>query len=55
VWRIAVIPTEAVRPESVAVLVHRLAGIDLSRCSVCGEGRMQITAIIRYMVAPDTS
>ena len=26
--------------------VHRLTGVDLSRCPVCGEGQMQITAIV---------
>ena len=38
-------PTDA-PPESVAALMHRLTGIDLARCPVCGEGRMQITAIV---------
>jgi Putative transposase len=39
-------PPEAVRPESVAVLMQRLTGVDLSCCPVCREGRMQITAIV---------
>ena len=42
--------------ESVAVLVHRLTGVDLSRCPVCNEGRMQITAIVVHLTPPlDTS
>jgi hypothetical protein len=49
-------PTEATPPESVAVLVHRLTGVDLARCPVCGEGRMQITAIVVCVGRPlDTS
>ncbi len=48
-------PTEDARPESVAVLLHRLTGLDLSRCPVCGEGRMQITAIVHVTPPPDTS
>jgi hypothetical protein len=49
-------PLEDLPPESVAVLLHRLTGVDLSRCTVCGEGRMQITAIVvRVTPPPDTS
>jgi hypothetical protein len=49
-------PTEATRPEAVAVLLHRLTGVDLSRCPVCGEGRMQITTIVGHGAPPaDTS
>jgi hypothetical protein len=49
-------PLEAVPPESVAVLLHRLTGVDRSRCAVCGEGRMQITATVaRLTPTPDTS
>jgi site-specific recombinase XerD len=48
-------PADA-QPESVAVLLHRLTGIDLSRCPVCGEGQMHITAIVAHMASsPDTS
>ena len=43
-------------PESAAVLLLRLTGVDLARCPVCGEGRMQITAmVVRIAVPPDTS
>ena len=43
-------------PESVAVLMQRLTGVDLARCPVCGEGRMQITAIVMHPTPPpDTS
>ena len=49
-------PTEDTRPEPAAVLLHRLTGIDLSRCPRCGEGRMQITAILAPLPpSPDTS
>jgi hypothetical protein len=49
-------PLADLPPESVAVLLHRLTGVDLSRCAVCGEGRMQITAIVaRVPAPPDTS
>jgi len=49
-------PPEDAPPESVAVLLQRLTGVDLSRCAVCGEGRMQITAIVaRVPAPPDTS
>ena len=49
-------PPETARPESVVGLLQRLTGVDVSRCPVCGEGRMQITAIV-VRVAPvaDTS
>jgi hypothetical protein len=47
---------EAAPPESVVVLMQRLTGSDLSRCPVCGEGRMHITAIVvRVPRPPDTS
>jgi uncharacterized protein (DUF983 family) len=42
----------AVGPEPVVVWLQRLAGLDLSRCPVCGEGRMQITAIVVRGAAP---
>ena len=43
-------------PESVTVLLQRLTGVDLSRCAVCGQGRMQITATVaRVPLPPDTS
>jgi len=46
----------AVRPERVGVLLQRLTGIDLSLCPVCGDGRMQITAIVVHVaLPPDTS
>ena len=49
-------PTETAPPESAAVLLHRLTGIDLSRCPTCGEGRMHITVIVGPQApAPDTS
>jgi hypothetical protein len=51
-------PPEDVRPESATVLLQRLTGVDLSRCPVCGEGRMQITPLRSPTRAPrplDTS
>jgi hypothetical protein len=49
-------PPEDAPPESAAVLLHRLTGVDLSRCPVCGEGRMQVTAIVVHVaLPPDTS
>lgn len=49
-------PLEEAAAESTAALMHRLTGIDLGRCPRCGEGRMQITAIVvRVAFAPDTS
>ena len=46
----------AVRPERVVVLLQRLTGLDLSRCPVCGDGRMQITALVVHVaLPPDTS
>ena len=49
-------PPEDAPPESVAHLLHRLTGLDVSRCPVCGEGRMQMTAILVLSApSPDTS
>ena len=49
-------PIDDAPPESVARLLYRLTGVDLSRCPVCGEGRMQITAIlVRGSPPVDTS
>jgi hypothetical protein len=49
-------PPADVPPESVAELLQRLTGADLSRCPVCGEGRMHITALaVRVAPGPDTS
>ena len=41
--------------ESVAALVQRLTGIDLTGCPVCGTGRMHITAVVHAMPPPDSS
>ena len=48
-------PVEDGPPEAVAVLLQRLTGVDLARCAVCGEGRMQITAAMDRVPPPDTS
>ena len=49
-------PIDVAPPESVAGLLYRLTGVDLLRCPVCGEGRMQITAIlVRGSPPVDTS
>ena len=48
--------TEHAQLESAAALLQRLTGIDLAHCPVCGEGRMQITAVVaRLALWPDTS
>jgi len=42
--------------EPTTTLVWRLTGVDLSRCPICGEGRMQITATLASVtLSPDTS
>jgi hypothetical protein len=49
-------PPEDPRAEPVHELMQRLTGVDLSRCPVCGQGRMQITARLAPPVhPPDTS
>jgi hypothetical protein len=49
-------PTDDAQPESAARLMCRVTGIDLARCPVCGQGRMQITAIVvRAAPVADTS
>ena len=49
-------PPEDARPESAAVLLQRVTGVDLARCPACGEGRLQITAIVVSWIRPlDTS
>ena len=48
-------PTADAQPDSVAVLMHRLTGIDLARCPVCGEGRIHIIALVVHVPPPDTS
>jgi hypothetical protein len=49
-------PTENAPSESAVELLQRLTGIDLSRCPVCGEGRMHITVIVGSEAPPlDTS
>jgi hypothetical protein len=42
-------------PESAIALLRRLTGIDLTCCPVCGQGRMQITAIVNVLPPPDSS
>jgi Putative transposase/Transposase zinc-binding domain len=41
--------------ESVAALVHRLTGIDLTCCPVCGQGRMRIIPLEHTPPPPDSS
>jgi hypothetical protein len=48
-------PPAAAAPESVAVLLHRLTGIDLTRCRVCGQGHLQRTVIVGPGPPLDTS
>jgi hypothetical protein len=35
-----------------AALLLRLTGVDVSRCPVCGDGRMQITAMVVHEAPP---
>jgi hypothetical protein len=49
-------PPAATPPESTAMLLRRLTGLDLARCPVCREGRMQTLAlVVRLAAPPDTS
>lgn len=49
-------PAEDAPPESVVGLMHRVTGLDVGRCPVCGEGRMQVTALVVCGTSPpDTS
>ena len=49
-------PPEEAPPESAAALLQRLTGVEMARCPVCREGRMQITAVVmRLTISPDTS
>ena len=48
-------PPADAAPESAAVLLLRLTGIDRSRCPVCGEGPMHITTFAQVWPPPDTS
>jgi len=34
-------------PESVAALMHRLTGVDLTQCPVCRAGRLRVVAVFR--------
>jgi hypothetical protein len=48
-------PPEPVDAESATALLLRLTGVDVSRCPVCGNGRMQVTAIVEAASPPDSS
>ena len=49
-------PPDAIPVESSHALLRRLTGVDLARCPVCGEGHLQITALVVHGAAPpDTS
>jgi hypothetical protein len=48
-------PLEDAQPESLAVLMQRVTGMDRARCPVCGEGRMQIVVLVMAVAPPDTS
>jgi hypothetical protein len=48
-------PPEPVQPESATVLLLRLTGVAVSRCPVCGNGRIQVTAIVKPAAPPDSS
>ncbi len=40
-------PPAPVAPEPVAVLLHRLTGVDIELCPVCRAGRLRIVAVFR--------
>jgi hypothetical protein len=52
-------PPATAGPEPVAALVHRLTGVDITRCPVCRAGRLRLVAVFRpgHLPAPalDTS
>jgi hypothetical protein len=52
-------PPVTAGPEPVAALVHRLTGVDITRCPVCRAGRLRLVAVFRpgHLPAPalDTS
>jgi hypothetical protein len=53
---LAVAPPDEAHSESPHALMLRLTGVDLARCPVCREGRMQITTlIVPVWPPPDTS
>ncbi len=39
-------------PESVAALMQRLTGVDLTRCPVCGVGRLRVVSRLRPGACP---
>ncbi len=51
---LAVPPPTPPTPESVAALVHRLTGVDITQCPGCGVGRLRLEAVFRpgHLPAP---
>ena len=44
---LAVAPPTPLLPETVAALLHRLTGVDITQCPVCREGRLHVVAVFR--------
>ncbi len=44
---LAATPPAPPPPDSVAALVHRLTGVDITRCPVCRAGRLRLVALFR--------
>jgi hypothetical protein len=49
---LAVPPPTLPRSESVAALVHRLTGVDITHCPRCRAGRLRLLATFRPGVRP---
>jgi len=44
---LAVAPAAPTPPESVAALVYRLTGVDITQCPMCRTGRLRVVAVLR--------
>ena len=44
---LAVAPAAPPPPNSVAALVYRLTGVDITRCPRCRTGRLRVVAVLR--------
>jgi hypothetical protein len=44
---LAVAPPTPPSPETVATLMHRLTGVDITQCPVCRVGRLHVLAVFR--------
>jgi hypothetical protein len=44
---LAAAPAAPTPPESVAALVYRLTGVDITQCPMCRTGRLRVVAVLR--------